>query len=93
MPWLHVYTAHKLSQLQRRTFRLTSELAVSKWLSIRNLHLEAFLMDGGGEKEARLKLYTPAVTYVRVRRSRRRRRREGPPPRATAQMGLKGHRV
>lgn len=67
-PWLHVYAAHKLSQLQRHTLRLTSELTVSKWLSIRNLLLEAFLTDGGREKEARLKLYTPAVTYVRVRR-------------------------
>lgn len=66
-PWLHVYTAHKLSLLQQRTFRLTSELTASKWLSVRHLLLEAFLVDGDREKEARLKLYTPAVTYVRVR--------------------------
>lgn len=83
-PWLHVYTAHKLSQLQQRTFRLTSELTVSKWLSIRNLLLEAFLMDGSGEKEARLKVHTPAVTYIRVRR------REGL---VHLQLGLKGHHV
>lgn len=86
-PWLHIYTAHKLSHLQQRTFRLTSELTVSKWLSIRNLLLEAFLMDGGREKEARLKVYTPAVTYIRVRRG------EGPPPNIHVQLGLKGHRV
>lgn len=67
-PWLHVYTAHKLSLLQQRTFRLTSELTASKWLTVRHLLLEAFLVDGSREKEARLKLYTPAVTYVRVRR-------------------------
>lgn len=66
-PWLHVHTAHKLSQLQQRTARLTSELTVSKWLSIRSLLLEAFLMDAGREKEARLKVYTPAVTYIKVR--------------------------
>lgn len=66
-PWLHVYTAHKLSLLPQRTFRLTSELTASKWLSVRHLLLEAFLVDGDREKEARLKLYTPAVTYVRVR--------------------------
>lgn len=66
-PWLHVHTAHKLSQLQQRTARLTSELTVSKWLSVRNLLLEAFLMDAGREKEARLKVYTPAVTYIKVR--------------------------
>lgn len=83
-PWLHVYTAHKLSQLQQRTFRLTSELSVSKWLSIRNLLLEAFLLDGGREKEVRLKVYTPAVTYIRVRSG------EGPPPQ---QLGLKGHHI
>lgn len=69
-PWLHVYTAHKLSLLQQRTFRLTSELTTSKWLSVRNLLLEAFLVDGSREKEARLKLYTPAVTYIKVRRAR-----------------------
>lgn len=86
-PWLHVYAAHKLSQLQQRTFRLTSELTVSKWLSIRNLLLEAFLLDGGREKEARLKVYTPAVTYIRVRRG------EGPPAYIHLQLALKGHRV
>lgn len=67
-PWLHVYTAHKLSLLQQHTFRLTSELTASKWLSVRHLLLEAFLVDGDREKEARLKIYTPAVTYIRVRR-------------------------
>lgn len=86
-PWLHVYTAHKLSQLQQRTFRLTSELTVSKWLSLRNLLLEALLMDGAREKEARLKVSTPAVTYIRVRRG------EGPPPYVHAQLRLKGHQL
>lgn len=69
-PWLHVHTAHKLSQLQQRTARLTSQLTVGKWLSIRNLLLEAFLMDAGREKEARLKVHTPAVTYIKVRNGR-----------------------
>lgn len=71
-PWLHVYTAHKLSLIQQRTFRLASELTASKWLSVRSLALEAFLVDGSREKEARLKLYTPAVTYIKVRRGRSR---------------------
>lgn len=87
-PWLHVYTAHKLSHLQQRTFRLTSELTVSKWLSIRHLLLEAFLMDGAREKEARLKVYTPAVTYIRVRR-----RGRGLPQNVRVQLGLGGHDV
>lgn len=67
-PWLYIYTAHKLSQLQPHTLQLTSELTANKWLTIRNLLMEGFYKDRGREKEARLKLYTPAVTYIQVRR-------------------------
>lgn len=67
-PWLYIYTAHKLSQHQRHTLQLTSELAASKWLTIHNLFLEGFYRDRGREREARLELYTPAVTYIQVRR-------------------------
>lgn len=84
-PWLHVYTAHKLSLLQQRTFRLTSELTASKWLSVRHLLLEALLADGDREKEARLRIYTPAVTYIRVRR--------GGAGRGLLQLCLKGHHL
>lgn len=66
-PWLYIYTAHKLNQHQRHTLQLTSELTASKWLTIRNLLLEGFYRDRDREKEARLKLYTPAVTYIQVR--------------------------
>ncbi|XP_071348305.1 uncharacterized protein [Trachinotus anak] len=65
-PWLYVYTAHKLSHLQRHTLQLTSELTASKWLTIRNLILEGFYRDRGREREARLELYTPAVTYLQA---------------------------
>ncbi|XP_070774929.1 uncharacterized protein [Enoplosus armatus] len=65
-PWLYIYTAHKLSQHQRHTLQLTSELTASKWLTIRNLLLEGLYRDRGREKEARLKLYTPAVTYIQA---------------------------
>ncbi|XP_045907286.1 uncharacterized protein LOC123972095 isoform X3 [Micropterus dolomieu] len=65
-PWLYIYTAHKLSQHQRHTLQLTSELTASKWLTIRNLLLEGLYKDRGREKEARLKLYTPAVTYIQA---------------------------
>lgn len=65
-PWLYIYTAHKLSQLQRHTLHLTSELTASKWLTIRDLILEGFYRDRGRESEARLELYTPAVTYLQV---------------------------
>lgn len=66
-PWLYVYTAHKLNQPMHHTLQLTAELTTSKWLSIRNLILEGLYRDRGREKEARLKLYTPAVTYLHVR--------------------------
>ncbi|KAM7379044.1 hypothetical protein PAMP_004619 [Pampus punctatissimus] len=65
-PWLYIYTTHKLSQHQRHTLQLTSELTASKWLTIRNLILEAFYRVRGREREGRLELYTPAVTYLQA---------------------------
>ncbi|XP_042083292.1 uncharacterized protein LOC102293428 [Haplochromis burtoni] len=65
-PWLYIYTAHKLNQLQSQTLQLTSELTASKWLTIRNLVLEGFYRDRGREKEARLELYTSAITYIQA---------------------------
>ncbi|XP_031710756.1 uncharacterized protein LOC116387634 isoform X2 [Anarrhichthys ocellatus] len=65
-PWLYIYTAHKLSQHQRHTLQLTSELTASKWLVIRNLRLEGFYRDRGREREARLELYTQAATYIQA---------------------------
>ncbi|XP_026169161.1 uncharacterized protein LOC113134139 [Mastacembelus armatus] len=65
-PWLYIHTAHKLSQLQQHTLQLTSELTASKWLTVRNLMLEGFYRDRGREREARLEVYTPAVTYVQA---------------------------
>ncbi|CAB1444060.1 unnamed protein product [Pleuronectes platessa] len=63
-PWLYIYTAHKLSHLQRHTLQLTSELTASKWLTIPNLTLEGFYRDRGREREARLELYTSSATYL-----------------------------
>ncbi|XP_047445376.1 uncharacterized protein LOC125010660 [Mugil cephalus] len=65
-PWLYIYTAHKLNQLQRHTFQLNTELTASKWVTIRNLILEGFYRDRGRKKEARLELYTPAVHYLKA---------------------------
>ncbi|XP_030016477.1 uncharacterized protein LOC115437389 [Sphaeramia orbicularis] len=65
-PWLYIYTSHKLSQQQHHTLHFSSELTTSKWLTIRNLILEGFYRDRGREKEARLELYTPAVTYLQA---------------------------
>nr|XP_033505718.1 uncharacterized protein LOC117271565 [Epinephelus lanceolatus] len=65
-PWLYIYTAHRLSQHQRHTLQLTSELTANKWLIIRGLMLEGFYRDRGREREARLELYTPAATYIQA---------------------------
>nr|XP_057943014.1 uncharacterized protein LOC131138235 isoform X3 [Doryrhamphus excisus] len=65
-PWLYISTYHKLSQHQRHTLQLVSELTASKWLTVRNLLLEASYGDKGHEKEARLKLHTPAVTLFQA---------------------------
>ncbi|KAM4551263.1 uncharacterized protein PAE49_015110 isoform 2-T2 [Odontesthes bonariensis] len=65
-PWLYIYSTHKLSLLHRHTLQLTSELTVSKWLTIRNLVLEGFYRGRGRDREARLELYTPAATYLQA---------------------------
>ncbi|CAJ1071926.1 uncharacterized protein LOC122887130 [Xyrichtys novacula] len=65
-PWLYIYTSHKLSQQQHHTLQLTSELTTSKWLTVRNLQLEGFYRNRGREKETRLQLYIPALTYIQV---------------------------
>ncbi|XP_061587435.1 uncharacterized protein LOC133452232 [Cololabis saira] len=65
-PWLYVRTAHKLSRLRGHTLQLTSELTATKWLTVHNLVLEAWCRDRGGEKEARLALYSPVATYLQA---------------------------
>ncbi|XP_034038438.1 uncharacterized protein LOC117521201 [Thalassophryne amazonica] len=65
-PWLYVYTAHSLRKQQRHTLQLTSELTASKWLTVRNLLLQASYMARGSEKEARLHLSTTAVIYLQA---------------------------
>lgn len=65
-PWLYMYTTHKLSQPERHTYQLTSELTARKWLTVRNLALEGYYRDRSKDREARLHLYAPAVTYLKV---------------------------
>ncbi|XP_037131472.1 uncharacterized protein LOC119136818 isoform X1 [Syngnathus acus] len=65
-PWLYVYTTQKLSQHHHHTLQLNSELTLNKWVTVRNLILEASYRDKGREKEAHLKLHTPAVTFLQV---------------------------
>lgn len=67
-PWLNIFSSHKVSRLQPHTVQLTSELTASKWLTIHDLLLEGLYRERGREKEARLKLYTPAISYVQVQR-------------------------
>ncbi|KAJ3594613.1 hypothetical protein NHX12_003920 [Muraenolepis orangiensis] len=65
-PWLYVFMAQALSRPQSHTLQLSAELTARRWLSIRGLALEALYKDRGWEKEARLHLYTPALTYVKA---------------------------
>ncbi|XP_063076045.1 uncharacterized protein LOC134466078 [Engraulis encrasicolus] len=65
-PWLYVLCAHKLNQLQRGTVEFSSELTTRKLVSIQGLSLEGLYRDRRGEKEARLQLSTPAVTYLKA---------------------------
>ncbi|XP_063741934.1 apolipophorins [Eleginops maclovinus] len=72
-PWLYVYTSHRVTQQQRHSLQLTSELTASKWLNIRNLMLEAFYRDRGREREARLEIHTAAAKYIQGLRTEGRR--------------------
>ncbi|KAG7277414.1 hypothetical protein CRUP_033369 [Coryphaenoides rupestris] len=65
-PWLYIFMAHKLSRPQSHTLQLSAELTARKWLTVRGLALEALYKDRGREKEARLHLYTPVLTYVKA---------------------------
>ena len=65
-PWLYVSCAHKLSQLKRGTVEFSSELTTRKLLNTQSLVLEGLYKDRKGEKEARLHLFTPTVTYLKV---------------------------
>lgn len=66
-PWLYVYTTYKLGWLQLHTLHLTLELTASKWLTVRDLVLQGFYRERSQEKEARLEIYTPAVSYLQVK--------------------------
>ncbi|KAB5579798.1 hypothetical protein PHYPO_G00199100 [Pangasianodon hypophthalmus] len=65
-PWLYVYTAHKLSQLQHGTTQLTSEITTRKLVAIRNLVLDGLYRERGRDREGHLYLFTPTVTYIKV---------------------------
>ncbi|XP_031416008.1 uncharacterized protein LOC116218434 isoform X3 [Clupea harengus] len=65
-PWLYVSCAHKLSQLKRGTVEFSSELTTRKLLNTQSLVLEGLYKDRKGEKEARLHLFTPTVTYLKA---------------------------
>ncbi|XP_019901155.3 uncharacterized protein LOC105030387 isoform X2 [Esox lucius] len=65
-PWLYVHTTHKLSQPQRHTYQVTSELTARRGLTVPNLTLEGYYKDRNKDVEARLHLYTPAVTYLKA---------------------------
>ncbi|KAM4632572.1 uncharacterized protein O3C94_019109 [Discoglossus pictus] len=65
-PWLYLYSALKLHQPQLSTYQTTLELTTGKALSIKNLVLDVSYKDKGSEKEGRVHLHTPTVTYLRA---------------------------
>lgn len=65
-PWLYLYSALKLHQPQRYAYQTIIELSAGKALSVKNLVLDVFYKDSGSEKEGRIHIHTPTVTYLRV---------------------------
>lgn len=65
-PWLYVLCAHKLHQPQRGTVEFSSELTTRRLLNIQSLTLQGLYKDRKGEKEARLNLFTPTISYLKV---------------------------
>ncbi|MEE6498373.1 hypothetical protein FKM82_003056, partial [Ascaphus truei] len=65
-PWLYLYSALKLHQPHRYASQATLELSAGKALSIKNLVMEMFYKDTGSEKEGRIHIHTPTVTYLRA---------------------------
>ncbi|KAG7456895.1 hypothetical protein MATL_G00240760 [Megalops atlanticus] len=65
-PWLYVYSAHKLSQPQRRAVQFSAEITTRKWVTLRNLVLEGSYREKSKEREGRLHLYTPTTTYLKA---------------------------
>ncbi|KAG5286655.1 hypothetical protein AALO_G00017330 [Alosa alosa] len=65
-PWLYVFCVHKLHQLQRGTVEFSSELTTRRLLAIQSLMLQGLYRDRKGEKEARIHLFTPTVSYLKA---------------------------
>ncbi|KAM9305542.1 uncharacterized protein PAF06_014108 [Gastrophryne carolinensis] len=65
-PWLYLYSALKLLQPQRSAYQATMEVSAGKALSVRSLVLDGFYKDTGNEKEGRIHIHTPTVTYLRA---------------------------
>ncbi|XP_068100795.1 uncharacterized protein [Hyperolius riggenbachi] len=65
-PWLYLFSALKLLQPQRYTYQASVEVSAGKALSVKNLVLEVYYKDTGSEKEGRIHIQTPTVTYLRA---------------------------
>ncbi|KAJ1096857.1 hypothetical protein NDU88_001988 [Pleurodeles waltl] len=65
-PWLYLYTALKVHQLQWFSYVYTAELTAGKALSIKNLVMEMFCKDKGNEKEGKVHIYTPTATFLKA---------------------------
>ncbi|XP_053326459.1 uncharacterized protein LOC128501125 [Spea bombifrons] len=65
-PWIYLYSAIKRYQPQRYSYQTIMEISAGKAISIKNLVLEMFHKDKGSEKEGRIHIHTPTVTYLRA---------------------------
>ncbi|XP_058251674.1 apolipophorins isoform X3 [Hemibagrus wyckioides] len=65
-PWMYVYMAHKLSQLQHGTSQFTSEITTRKMITISNLMVDGLYRERGRDREGHLYIFTPTVTYMKV---------------------------
>lgn len=65
-PWLYVYMALKLSQLQHGMSHFTSEITTRKMVTIHSLILDGLYRERGRDREAHLYLFTPTVSYLKV---------------------------
>ncbi|KAK3567891.1 hypothetical protein QTP86_027307 [Hemibagrus guttatus] len=65
-PWMYVYMAHKLSQLQHGTSQFTSEITTRKMITISNLIVDGLYRERGRDRDGHLYIFTPTVTYMKV---------------------------
>ncbi|XP_031801299.1 uncharacterized protein LOC100916970 [Sarcophilus harrisii] len=65
-PWLLLSLAHRLHQPHRSMYQAIWELTAGKALSIKNLVVELSCKDKIQNKEGKIHIYTPTITYLKA---------------------------